>query len=119
MFYDSINKRCEERGISVSKMLLDIGMSKSTATKWKDNTYEPSNLAKKKIADYFGITVAELMSDSVSGNKKPATNDDELNVYLEELRTRPEMRMLFKLSKGATKEEVEQAVKIIEALRKK
>ena len=37
---------------------------------------------------------------------------------LKELRDRREMRMLFKLARGATKEEVEQAVKIIEALRK-
>jgi hypothetical protein len=37
---------------------------------------------------------------------------------LTELRDRPEMRMLFKLAKGATREDVEQAVKIIEALRK-
>ena len=37
---------------------------------------------------------------------------------LTELRERSEMRMLFKLAKGATREDVEQAVKIIEALRK-
>jgi len=37
---------------------------------------------------------------------------------LETLRTREDMRMLFKLSKEATPEDVRQAVKIIEALRK-
>ena len=40
------------------------------------------------------------------------------NEYLEELKNRPEMRMLFSLAKGATKEDIEQAVKIIEALKK-
>lgn len=45
-------------------------------------------------------------------------NTAELREYLEVLRTRPEMRILFNLSKDANKEEVEQAVKIIEALRK-
>ena len=34
------------------------------------------------------------------------------------LRTRPECRMLFKLADNATKEDVEKAVAIIEALRK-
>ena len=38
--------------------------------------------------------------------------------YLEELKNRSEMRMLFSLAKGATKEDVMQAVKIIEALKK-
>ena len=42
----------------------------------------------------------------------------ELDEYLEELKTRPEMKMLFSLAKDATPEEVEQAVAIIKALRK-
>lgn len=44
---------------------------------------------------------------------------DELADYLEMLRTRPEVRMLFSLSKDATKEDVEKAVAIIEVLREK
>lgn len=80
MFYDNINRRCEELGISVSKLLLDVGMSKSTATKWKDSTYDPSNATKKKIADYFKITVAELMDDNVIKKEKPtADNGNELS----------------------------------------
>ena len=43
-------------------------------------------------------------------------NDDpELTEYLEELRTRPEMKMLFSLTSKATKADVEKAVKIVEA----
>ena len=38
--------------------------------------------------------------------------------YLEELKNRSELRMLFSLTKGATKEDVEKAVRIIEALKK-
>ena len=65
-----------------------------------------------------GIKAADaiLSGDSVKG--KEAAENVELEEYLEELKNRPEMRMLFKLAKGATKEDVEQAVKIIEALQK-
>ena len=42
---------------------------------------------------------------------------DELTEYLEKLRTRPECRMLFSLTKDAAKEDVEKAVAIITALR--
>ena len=45
------------------------------------------------------------------------TEDEDLQEYLEELKNRSEMRMLFSLAKGATKEDVEKAVKIIEALK--
>ena len=44
--------------------------------------------------------------------------DSDLQEYLEALRARPEMRMLFSVSKDATKEDIEKAVAIIEALRK-
>lgn len=47
-----------------------------------------------------------------------APKDDGLNDYLEMLRSRPECRMLFSVAKDATRDDVEKAVAIIEALRK-
>lgn len=44
--------------------------------------------------------------------------DTILNDFLEELKNREECRMLFSLTKGATKEDVMRAVAIIEALRR-
>ena len=55
-------------------------------------------------------------TDNKDTNNK-LTDDEELQEYLEELKNRSEMRMLFSLAKGATKEDVEKAVKIIEALK--
>ena len=43
-------------------------------------------------------------------------DDEELTEYLEELKTRPELRMIFSLTKNATKKDVEKAVKVIEAM---
>ena len=42
--------------------------------------------------------------------------DAELSELLETLRSRDDMRMLFKLAKDATPDDVRKAVKIIEAL---
>ena len=43
--------------------------------------------------------------------------DPELTEYLEALRDRPELRMLFSTTRNATKEDIEKTVRIIEALR--
>ena len=51
-----------------------------------------------------------------SPKRKAVNGDEELTEYLEELRTRPEMKMLFQLTKDATKEDVEKAVRVIEAM---
>lgn len=120
MFYDYLDSLCAEKGMTVTELLRTLGISPSSASRWKSKGYEPSRATAKKIADFFGLTVAELLS---CGNKeqkeKPLINgDEELTEYLEQLRTRPEMRMLFSISKNATKEDVERAVAIIEALRK-
>lgn len=114
MFFDNYVHICEHFGKAPTMVLRNIGISASAYQNWKAGG-NPTNSTKRKLADYFGITIAELVSGEI---KKPVTDDDELNEYLDQLRNRSEMRMLFKLAKGATKEEVEQAVKIIEALRK-
>jgi hypothetical protein len=41
----------------------------------------------------------------------------ELWEYLKKLRNRPEVKTIFSLTEGATKEDVEQAMRIIEDLR--
>lgn len=118
MFYEYLDSLCAERGLTVTELMKKLNLNPSSASRWKSKGYLPSRANAKLIADYFGITVSELMKGATE-TKTPVTNkDDELNEYLDELRNRSEMRMLFKLAKGATKEDVEQAVKIIEALRK-
>lgn len=45
--------------------------------------------------------------------------EPELREYLDQLRNRDEMRMLFSVTKGATKEQVEAIVKMIESMQDK
>lgn len=112
MFYDRFHQLCQERGISCNRAALEIGLSNATPTKWKRSGAIPNLDTLQRIADYFGMSVSRLLEE-------PAINDDpELTEYVQMLKTRPECRMLFQLSKDATREDVEAAVKIIEALRK-
>ena len=67
-----------------------------------------------KIGEVLGLSVEEIMGEE----KPPVDKDQELAELLEELANRDECRMLFQLAKDATADEVRQAVKIIEALRK-
>lgn len=118
MFYDRFVELCAGKGVSPSRAVLDMGFSKSIITGWKKGA-APSDVNLMRIANYFGISVGDLMEEQ---NKKPPeisiNGDDELTGYLEQLATRPEMRMLFSVTKDASKADVEAAVRIIEALRK-
>lgn len=118
MFYDKFVYLCDLKEIPPTRAAVEAGISKSLVTKWKTNrTQVPSPDILKKLSSYFKVPVSELLSED---EKKPLINDDqELTEYLEMLKTRPECRMLFQLTKNATKEDVEAAVRIIEALRNK
>lgn len=118
MFYDRFKELCNKRGISCNRAAIEMGLSNATPTQWKKKGLTPKADTLAIIANYFGVTVDYLLDEE--NKKEPLVNEDEeLTEYLEILKTRPEMRMLFQLSKDATKEDVEAAVRIIEALRKK
>lgn len=63
-----------------------------------------------KLCELYKIDV-----NYVLGLEKADT--DDLTEYLDVLHKRPEMKMLFSVSKKATKDEVEKAVKFFELLR--
>ena len=116
MLYDNFVSLCEAAGISPTRVLTELGISRGSLTRWKDGG-EPRNETKKQIADYFGITVAELMSEESGKTKKPATERDELVEVLQEFKDNPDLRTLFLLGKNATAEEVRQYINVIKALR--
>ena len=119
MFYDTFRELCERKGISCNKAALEMGLSNATPTKWKKTGATPTGETLRKVAEFFGVSESYLL-DRSEGKEKPLINgDEELTEYIDMLRNRPECRMLFQISKNATKADVEAAVRIIEALREK
>ena len=106
-----IRKKC---GLTMKELAERVGVSESAISQYETGRRQPDYETLLKIADYFGVSVDYLL-----GKEGGAAVDPELEEYLEALRSRKEMRMLFKLAKGASKEDVEQAVRIIEAIRRK
>lgn len=108
---NKIKKTRELKNIAQIDLANKIGVSKQTLYKYENDiiTNIPSDKIEA-IAHELDISPAYLMGWNNTDS------DAELSEYLEELKNRSEMRMLFSLAKGATKEDVEKAVKIIEAL---
>ncbi len=117
-FYERVIELSAQKGVSGSRVCLELGLSKSTLSDIKAGRKKGvSAETAQKFANYFGVTVGYLLGEEEKD--KPLINEDEeLTEYVEMLKNRPECRMLFQLSKNATKEDVEAAVRIIEALRK-
>lgn len=110
--YEILVTLCEKRQISPYRMCKDIGIQPSVMSDLKAGRRKGVNAATaSKIASYFSVSLNHLMGE------EEENEDENLAVYLEELKNRKEMRMLFSLAHKASKEDVEKAVKIIEALK--
>ena len=59
--YEKIQALCKSKGVSGSRMCLELGLSKSTLSDMKNGRTKGISVpTAQKIAGYFGITVDEL-----------------------------------------------------------
>ena len=113
-FSETLARLRRERGLTQAELAARLGISKSAVSMYERGNREPELELLQAMADQFGVSVSSLL-----GREEPplVNGDAELTAFLEQLRDRPELRMLFSVTKNATKQDVEAAVKIIEALR--
>lgn len=63
MFTDIIEKLCDEKNITIAKMLRDLDLASSIFNKWKFRGSFPSIETVKKIAEYFDASIDYLVSE--------------------------------------------------------
>lgn len=119
VFYDNYVRLCNSISKSPSAVAVELGLKKATVTRWKKGG-NPTDANLQKIAVYFGVSTDYLLGKESEQKERPLiNNDEELTEYLEELRERSDMRMLFSVTKNATKEQVMAIVKMIEEMQGK
>lgn len=75
--YERIQFLCKSKGVSPSKMCLDLGLSKSTMSDMKSGRKNGVSITTaQKIASYFGISVDELYGNEET-KKDPTAQGGE------------------------------------------
>ena len=64
MIFQNILGLCKERGVSISRLEREIGLGNATVRGWENSSPTVDNL--KLVADYFGVTVDELLKADLS-----------------------------------------------------
>ena len=95
-----------------------LGVTVNVITDWKGDRVHSYTKYVHAIASFLDVSVEYLRGETDQKEKPLAGGDKELTEYLEELKNRDEMRMLFNTTKNCTKQEIEQIIRIIEALHK-
>lgn len=75
MFYSNYVKLCSKLNKSPSAVGEELGFTRASVTGW-GNGATPRKSSLIKIADYFGVTVAELMSGVGEQEKAPAAKGE-------------------------------------------
>lgn len=73
MIYTNILALCRTNGISIAKLERELGFGNATVRGWA--TSSPTVEKLKAVADYFGVTVDSLLSES----SKLTTNGGRTN----------------------------------------
>ena len=73
--YERITALCKAKGVSGSRMCLELGLSKSTMSDLKNGRIKGISIpTAQKIAGYFEITVDELYGEEAK-KEQPTEND--------------------------------------------
>ena len=103
--YERITALCKAKGVSGSRMCLDLGLSKSTMSDLKNGRIKGISFpTAQKIAGYFEITVDELYGEEAK-KEQPTEYDglsDELKELIENVKGLPEdkIQMLLQVAKS-------------------
>lgn len=62
MIYTNVSNLCQSRGISIAKLEREMGFGNSTIRGWANSS--PTVEKLKAVADYFGVTVDDLLSEN-------------------------------------------------------
>ena len=102
MFWDSFANLCREGGKTPNAVAKELNISSGSITAWKNGT-EPRSGTVKKIADYFGVSVSDLLGDE----KKPVHTNE-----LSDIR-----RAVDEELDKMTHEELEMALRLVRAFK--
>lgn len=68
MFYDRLCAICKEKGVLITNMVKELGLSSGNLSKWKNGGAPRANTLQK-LADYLGVTADVLLYDNPPGLK--------------------------------------------------
>lgn len=72
MFYDNLLKLCEQRGVKITNVVTALGFSQGNLSNWKNGRI-PRADSIRKLADFFGVPVDELIyGDEMPNSYAPA-----------------------------------------------
>ena len=129
-FYENFVRLCNSVGKSPSRVIMEIGGTKSAITRWKNGS-SPTDATAMKVAEYFGVSIQELTGEASIGDMlyeaardrsliaSPFENKKESTVTMDDGlsdRMKERQQKLIEFAKKLPEEEVELLLRQAELL---
>jgi transcriptional regulator with XRE-family HTH domain len=121
VFKERLVKLRVDKGLSQYELAKILKLSRGQISNYELGSRQPDYETLTQLADFFDVSTDYLLgrTNDPSLSDTQHVNSDEALEYLDELHKRPEMKTLFQVGRKASKEDIETAITIIEALKKK
>lgn len=118
---NAVKELLEYTGKQQKELRIAAGVSQPTVSDWVRKKKDPSGERLEKVAEFFGVDwrvvkCLKPLPGSI-GNALSDDDDRELWELREAARRDPGRKVLLKLAKNGTAQDVRQAVALIDALR--
>lgn len=113
-------RECRERaGFSQKQVAVILKLSGPSVSNWENGKTNPTHENLARLADLYQVSIDYLMGRDEEQDAPDGMTDDEREMWelREAARRDPDRRVLLKLAKNGTAQDVKQAVAIIDALR--
>lgn len=103
---EKYEKLRDAAGVTDYAVIKACGFNKSIFADWRAGRGVPKVERIQKIADYFHVPLSYFYDEEKE-------TDPEALLIMEQLRSRPELKVLFRASENATKEDIEAIVRLL------
>lgn len=113
MFYDKFKQLCDIKGVSPTRAVEEMNLSRTIAVKWRKTGAVPRGKTLKIVADYFGVSETYLLNDD---ENQLADEKEQMLAELQVLRDDADFRDLMDGYKKLTPEKVRIMKKFMKSL---
>lgn len=109
--YEKYEKLRKQKNVSNAEVSRQTGVDRTSFTHWKNGRYTPKAESIQKIADYFGVPLSyfygEATEDFLEGIPADYFIEAETQQIAEEIYADKDMKLLFKVARDISKEDLE------------
>jgi transcriptional regulator with XRE-family HTH domain len=116
---ERVQMLCSEKGISQRKLESELKLGNGATSKWMKSS--PSGDVLQKVADFFSVSIDYLLGrtdirNSADRISEALEDDEELSIFWDDMKERPELKILFKQTRELSPKAIQQVIRIIKAI---